>query len=397
MKRKSKLMRACSAALAVALCVPFLSIKLAKADEPAVNSNIGVNLADYIMTQYPDPDTITTKKWEYTNGIIFAGIDKIYKNTEDPRYLQYIKTWVDKYVDSSGNISPIRSGHSLDVIQPSNLLFTLSTDCNDNRYKLCATLTRNKYNNFPVNAEGGFWHKTKYPNQMWLDGQYMAIPFIAKYGHFFAEQGTDQDYCYQTAITQLKLATDHTYDPSSKLFYHAWDQSKSAAWANPVTGASPVFWSRSMGWFAMALVDTLEYIPSDYPGYQDLLGILQNLAQGVKNVQDSNTGLWYQVLDKGNRSDNWLETSGSAMFVYTLKKAVANGYIDPSYESVAEKGWNGVKSKVIFNSDGSIVVKDCAPGMGVQVDYENYINKTKTDHSPHGTAAVLMAASVMEK
>lgn len=382
--------------LTTSLCATAMygSVTSVKAE---TKTNIGVQLADSIIAKYPDPDTITTKQWEYTNGVIFAGMDKIYKNTNDKKYFNYIKTWVDKYVDSTGNISPIRTGHTLDIIQPSNLLFTLNTYGNDARYKLCATLTRNKYNNFPVNTEGGIWHKTNYPNQMWLDGQYMAIPFIARYGDRFAAKGADQDYCYTTAVTQLKLIATHTYDPKTKLFYHAWDQSKVAAWANPTTGVSPEFWSRATGWYAMALVDTLEYIPRDYPGYQDLKDILGNLAEGIKNVQDPKTGLWYQVLDKGDRPDNWLETSGSAMFVYALKKASDKGYISKSYADVAARGWEGVKTKVVTNTDGTMVVKGTAPGMSVQVDYANYVNKLPVDDSPQGIAAVLMAASEMEK
>lgn len=360
------------------------------------NTKIGVQLANDVMTKYKDPDTITAKQWEYTNGVVFAGMEKMYESTKDIKYLNYTKSWVDKYVDNSGNISPIRNEYSLDIIQPSSLLFTLYENSNDEKYKLCAESTRNKYNDFPVNVEGGFWHKSTYPNQMWLDGTYMAIPFIVEYGNKFAKQGIDQKFCYDTAVTQLKLIAKHTMDTNTKLCYHAWDASKNAAWANKTTGTSPEFWSRSMGWYAMALVDTLNYLPKDYPGYEDLKNILSDVAEGIKNVQDPTTGLWYQVLDKGNKSDNWLETSGSAMFVYALKKAADNGYIDKSYENVAMKGWQGVKSKISYTSDGQLVVKDSAQAMGVQVDYKNYVNKQEVDNLPQGIAAVLMAASVME-
>jgi unsaturated rhamnogalacturonyl hydrolase len=360
-------------------------------------TNVGKTLADSIIAKYPDPDTMTTKQWEYTNGVVLYGMNKIYNNTGDAKYLNYEKAFVDKYVGADGTINPIRTGHSLDIIQPSNLLYTLYTKTSEDKYKLCAKLTRDKYNNFPLNGEGGIWHKTNYPNQMWLDGSYMGIPFIARYGSVFAKTDEDRNFCYDLAINQLKLLTSHTMDKDKKLAYHAWDQSKTAAWANKETGVSPVIWSRAMGWYAMALVDTLEYIPRDHQGYQDLKDILQTVAEGLKNYQDPKTGLWYQVMDQGDKQDNWLETSGSAMFVYALKKAATKGYIHQEYVDVANKGWEGVKSAITYDANGVPTVHGTAPGMSVQVDYANYINKTPIDNAPHGIAAVLMAASVMEK
>lgn len=362
----------------------------------AGEGKVGARIADFIMKQWPNPDGITEKKWEYTNGIIFYGMQMIYKKSNDQRYIAYIKSWVDKYVTKKGHINPIRTGHNLDIIQPSNLLFDLAEGSDDLRYKLCATKTRKKYDKFPMNSKGGFWHKANYPNQMWLDGQYMAIPFLARYGATFAEPGLDQDFCYRTAVYQLKLMADHALDQDKKLLYHGWNDNKTAEWADPTTGLSPEFWSRGLGWYCMALVDTLEYLPTDYSGYQDLKHILQTIAAGLQKYQDPLTGLWFQVVDKGDYPENWLETSGSAMFVYTLKKAAAKGYIDEENESVAKKGWNGLKSMVSFSSDGKVVIRGTAQAMGIQSDYSNYVNKSRVDNLPHGMAAVMMAASVME-
>lgn len=366
---------------------------------PRVNAeegNIGTRIADYILKKWPNPDTITTKQWEYTNGIVFCGMEKIYQKTNDLKYFKYIKSWVDKYVDVKGRINPIRFDHNLDVIQPSNLLFNLYEKSNDPKYMLCAIDTRIKYEKFPVNSEGGFWHKTNYPNQMWLDGQYMAVPFIARYGSVFAEPGPEQEFCYKTAVYQLTLLSKHTLDQEKKLLYHGWNDNKTADWADPATGLSSEFWSRSMGWYCMALVDTMEYLPPDYPGYQDLKAILQTVAEGLERYQDPLTGLWFQVIDKGAYPGNWVETSGSAMFVYTLKKATVKSYIDVKYADVALKGWNGVKSMVKFSRGGKMIISGTVQGMGIQGNYANYINKERVDNLPHGMAAVMMAASVME-
>ncbi len=362
----------------------------------AKESNIGTRIADYIIKKWRNPDTITKKQWEYTNGIVFYGIDLLYQKTRDQKYYGYLKEWVDKYVNKKGEIEPIRPGHNLDVIQPSNLLFGLYDGSHDLKYKLCAIKTRKKFEGFPVNSEGGFWHKTNYPNQMWLDGQYMAIPFIVRYGSVFAEAGPERDFCYQTAVFQLKLMAEHALDQEKKLLYHGWNDNKTADWANPATGISPEFWCRGLGWYGMALVDTLEHLPTDYPGYEDLKAILQTIAEGLQRYQDPVTGLWFQVIDKGAYPENWVETSGSAMFVYTLKKAAAKGYIDVNYANVAQKGWNGVKSMVSFSREGEMIIRGSVQGMGIQVNYANYINKERVDNLPHAMAAVMMAASVME-
>ncbi len=357
---------------------------------------IGVQIADYIIKKWSNPDRITTKQWEYTNGIIFYGMELIYRKSKDFKYFNYIKEWVDRYLNKTGAISPIRSGHNLDVIQPSTLLFDLYEASHDPKYQLGAAKTRKKYDDFPVNSEGGFWHKTNYPNQMWADGQYMAIPFIARYGAVFAEPGSDQEYCYRTAVYQLKLLATHGLDQEKKLLYHGWNDNKTADWAHPATGLSPEFWNRGLGWYCMALVDTLEYLPTDYPGSQDLKGILQTIAEGLEKYQDPRTGLWFQVVDKGEYPGNWLETSGSAMFVYTLQKASQKGYIDTKYGAVANKGWGGVRSMVEFTPRGKMIIRGAVQGMGIQANYENYINKERVDNLPHGMAAVMMAASVME-
>lgn len=369
---------------------------IAVEEDAAEEGTIGVQIADYIMKKWPNPDRITTKQWEYTNGIIFYGMELIGKKSRDPKYLSYIKRWVDQYVDKKGRIYPIRSGHNLDIIQPSNLLFDLAEASQDPRYRLCATETRKKFADFPVNSEGGFWHKANYPNQMWADGQYMAIPFIARYGATFAEPGADQEDCYRTAVYQLKLFTAHALNQEKKLLYHGWNDNKTAEWAHPETGLSPEFWSRGLGWYSMALVDTLEYLPADYPGCQDLKVILQTIAEGLAKYQDPRTGLWFQVIDKGDHPGNWLETSGSAMFIYTLRKASQKGYIDAKYEAVADKGWSGIKSMVDITPKGEIVIRGSVQGMGVQTSYANYINKERVDNLPHGMAAIMMAASVME-
>jgi unsaturated rhamnogalacturonyl hydrolase len=231
---------------------------------------------------------------------------------------------------------------------------------------------------------------------MWLDSIYMGEPFLMRY----AALGTCGTYCTDTVYTQMLLLAQHVRDTSTGLLYHAWDDSPAgmkAAWANATTGRSPSVWGRALGWYAMSLVDLLPDLPAGAQ-HDQLLAILQALAMGLKNNQDATTGLWYQVVDQGGKTDNWLETSGSGMFVYTLKVAVNRGYIDSSYLPVAQKGWQGMMSKVTM-SGTTPSITGAVKGMGVQNNYAAYVATTLmpllTD-SPHGLCAVMLAASEME-
>ena len=151
-----------------------------------------------------------------------------------------------------------------------------------------------------------------------------------------------------------------------------------------------------MGWYAMALVDILDDYPADDPRYSWFQDRLRLVVDGLARVQDPLTGLWYQVLDKGHLRDNWRETSGSAMAVYAIKKAVVRGHVDPGYLSVAEKGWRGVQSRILVDPNGLPVIIGAVLGMGPQNDYDSYINKTRLNNSTHALAAIQLAAVAME-
>jgi unsaturated rhamnogalacturonyl hydrolase len=352
---------------------------------------IAVKFADWIIATWPDPTTLTTKGWEYNNGIILHGISKVYEKNRDPRYLAYIKRFVDAYVGEDGTVN-LGPEYNIDTIQPSILLLFLYQETGGEKYRKAAEYVRRAFDSFPKNAEGGFWHKKKYPDEMWLDGIYMGEPFLVRYGRMF---GNDPA-CFDTAVFQVTLAARHTQDPATGLLRHAWDCDRNAAWADPQTGLSPEVWSRGMGWFAMALVDILNDLRADHQGRQELLTTLQKLAVGLKQTQDRASGLWYQVVDKGNLPDNWHETSGSGMFVYAIKAGMDAGYLPRDYREVANKAWTGLQTKVSFGADGAPVISDAVEGMGVQTDYANYVSRKRLQNSPHGLCAIMMAGSQME-
>ncbi|HEX6764321.1 MAG TPA: glycoside hydrolase family 88 protein, partial [Polyangiaceae bacterium] len=281
--------------------------------------------------------------------------------------------------------------HSFDTMQPAVLLPFLYEQTGQNKYAVAADNMRAVYDTIPKNSEGGYWHKQTYPNEMWLDSMYMGEPFLAKYGRMRATCGA---FCNDTPVTQLTLIASHTRDTTTGLLYHAWDADRNATWANTTTGRSPIIWDRALGWYAMTLVDVLPYLPSNHPGRAQLLTILSSLAQGLQATQDS-AGLWHQVVDQATRTDDFVESSGSAMFVYALKLASARGYIAASFADVAARGYTGLMGQVTMDATGP-VINNAVAGMGVQVDYANYVNKMRLTNSSHGLCGILLAASAME-
>jgi len=357
-----------------------------------------VKLANAILTRHtPTINAMTGKGWEYSNSIVLHGMEKVYYHTLDASYLAYIKAYVDTYVDASGNITGL--AQNLDKIHPGIICLFLWEKTGLLKYKTAATNLRNYLMNgapaYPTTPNGGYWHKNNgsYNDIMMADGIYMAHPFLAKYGALFGDNAALDKAASQTMLLAGYLQS------ANNLFKHAWNYPKTATWCDPATGVSKEVWSRGMGWYMMALVDILKYLPASHANYTPMKNLLATLAIGIQNTQDPTTGLWYQVVDKAGSAGNYLETSGSAMFVYALKTAVTYGWINASFLTVAQNGWTGLQTKITTVADGP-KVNDFAPAMGVQTNYSAYVAITSVDCPgsvhPHGYAAILMAGSVME-
>ena len=380
----------------VAAALAWTSIQSAgRQAAPARSPGWGVQFADMVLATWPEPATIDPARngWEYNTGIVLFGMSKMYEATKDPRYLAYIRRWVDLYVDERGVLAWDQDrAHNLDYIQPGMLLLFLYEQTGDSRYRAAARTVREAFAHVPKNADGGFWHKRAYPNEMWIDGIYMGEPFLVRYGRLFG----DADFGNDTAVFQSTLVAEHCLDPKTGLLFHAWDQDKNARWANPKTGVSPVVWSRGMGWYVMALVDILELLPPSHPGYARLHDLLKQNVAGLARVQDPKTGLWFQVLDQPSLRGNWLETSSSGMFIYAIHKAVRLGLVEPSYLGVAERAWKGLQATFERDTGGRPVFTGAVQGMEVQTSAAAYLKIPRLRNSTHGIMAALIAASEME-
>lgn len=337
--------------------------------------------------------------WNYELGTLLEGMDSVWLNTADPRYFNYVKGAVDQFVDPDGSI-PTRKleEYQLDNILLGRQLLLLYGVTQEPRYAKAAELLYQQLMHQPRTPSGGFWHKQRYPNQMWLDGLYMAEPFYAEYAAKFHHPEAFADITHQ-----FVLMDRHARDPKTGLLYHGWDESRQQRWADKQTGLSSQFWARAMGWYMMALVDTLPYYPADDPGRKELITQLERDAAAVVRYQDGASGLWYQVLDKTNAKGNYFESSASCMFVYALASGVRRGYLPTSYVANAERGYRGIQSQFIqTGTENDVSLTRTVKGAGLGGDpyrdgsYAYYIGEKVGTNDPKGIGAFLMASTEME-
>jgi unsaturated rhamnogalacturonyl hydrolase len=340
-------------------------------------------------------DTLVHPEWDYVAGVVLLGIDRVGERTRDPRYASYVKRNVDHFVRPDGTIATYElEEFNLDQINEGKLLFPLYARTHDERYRRAAALLREQLRRHPRTTEGGFWHKKTYPNQMWLDGLYMAQPFYAQYARDFGEPAAFDD-----VAKQLLLMARHARDPRTGLLYHGWDESHSESWADPKTGLSPAFWGRAMGWYAMALVDVLELMPAAHKDRTQLIRVLQDVARAVRDVQDPVSGLWYDVLDQPNRAGNYHEASASSMFVYALARGARRGFLSADYRDVASRGFDGiVRDMITEDAQGLVSLQKVVSVSGLggkqkrSGTFEYYVSEPVVANDLKGVGAFILAA-----
>ncbi|WP_164675032.1 glycoside hydrolase family 88/105 protein [Anditalea andensis] len=339
-------------------------------------------------------------RWGYHQGLIGKSMLDMWEYTGDEKYYDFVRTFGENVIQEDGTINTYdQKSYNIDNINAGKLLIPLYRKTEDERFRKALDTLLHQMENHPRTSEGGYWHKLRYPHQKWLDGIYMASPFLAQYGKEFNEPAY-----YDDVVNQITLMAKHAYDPDKNLFYHGWDESREQDWADDETGLSSNFWSRSIGWYGMAIVDVLDYLPSDHPDREELIQIAKKLAPGIRRFQDEDTGVWYQVTDKGDHEGNYLESSGTAMFIYFLYKGVRKGYLDKEYLTTARKGYEGmVKQFFKVEEDGSVTVTDgcVVAGLGGSGNrdgsYEYYISEPIKDNDPKATAPAIMASIEHER
>jgi len=339
-------------------------------------------------------------KWNYIDGCMVKAILDLYYATGEQRYFYFAKQYIDFFLLADGTIL----GYSIDEYNCDNInmgkvLFDLYKITGEEKYKTAIELLFGQLLTQPRIDAGNFWHKQIYPNQVWLDGLYMVQPFYMDYEMLFNSKRN-----YQDIFRQFKNVYDIMRDKETGLFYHGYDESRQMFWADKETGLSKNFWTRSIGWFCMALVDTIEKLDEQFfYEYQTLQSYLKEALDAVLKVADPTTKMFYQVTNAGNRAGNYLETSGSCAIAYSLMKGARLGYLPTYYFDYGKEIFNSVAKHKLVLTDKTFALKDIClvaglGGMPGKGDYklrdgtfEYYISEPKVDNDAKGVAPFLFA------
>jgi unsaturated rhamnogalacturonyl hydrolase len=347
----------------------------------------------------------TKAAWNYTSGFFAHSLLELGQASGDSAFSDFGSRIVSSCILPDGTIRGYdRDEFNLDMITPGRAVLDLYRTTHEPRFKAAAMVLRHQLADQPRTFDGGFWHKKIYPEQMWLDGLYMAAPFYAEFGEQFGDGGATED-----AVRQILLVNQHLYDPSTGLYYHAWDSKRVQPWANPATGVSPNFWGRSIGWYGMATVDILDTLRREKIQTGPVAAVLSRIADGIVRWQDPGTGAWYQVLDKGARPGNYLEATASCMYVYVLAKGINEGWLDSGkYTPAALSGFEGlVREFIRTDAAGATSLEGCclvaglggrnAAGRARDGSFDYYVSEPVVANDLKGVPAFILAGIEVQK
>ncbi|GGZ97654.1 hypothetical protein GCM10008090_02450 [Arenicella chitinivorans] len=369
-------------------------------------TTIAVNLADSEITRRGDSliygkfDDVRERRtqWTYTTGLLMESLDDVSQLTGEPRFSTYAKSIMDSYLGDDEPIKGYRpENYNIDDINSGKMIQRLYARTSDAKYRAAIDALATTLETHPRTSDGAYWHKKRYPHQLWLDGVYMGMPFLAGVGNM-----QSNPHKVEAAAHEFIIARERLRDPQSGLYYHAWDEVKQQVWADSETGRSKYFWSRGLGWYAMALVDILDVIPAERAELREpLLAMIPELADSLLKYQDE-SGAWYQITDMPDATGNYLEASGTAMFTYFLAKAVNQGYLPSSYQSAAEKAYNGLVTEFIsIDANGhwhlDNICEVAGLGFGRDGSYHYYMSERLVSDDPKGYGPAIMAVVQIAK
>jgi unsaturated rhamnogalacturonyl hydrolase len=346
-------------------------------------------------------DFVKKPKWGYTQGLIAYSMTKLYLTTKDSSYFNYVKKFADLFINNKGEILTYTlDKYNIDNINGGKFLFDMYNITNEEKYLKALQLLRTQIEKHPRTKIGVFWHKKIYENQVWLDGLYMGAPFYAQCVKELKEPVAN----YNDVAKQLILGDSVTLDRTTGLNFHAWDESRLQKWSNPETGHSPHFWGRSMGWYMMAMVDVLDFLPKNHPQRKQIIANLNRLTKALANYQDKQTGMWYQVTDLGGKEGNYVESSCTAMYIYAIAKGINKKYLDKDFKTVVQKAYCGmIANATQVNEDGTTsITKACSvAGLGGNPyrdgSYEYYIREPIRNDDPKVIGPFILASLEMNK
>ena len=329
--------------------------------------------------------------WNYIDGCMLNALLSLSESTGEPLFADFVLTFTDAFIADDGAIRTYDPAkYNLDDINEGRILFPLYQRTGQEKYRLAADRLARQLRDQPRTEEGNFWHKLIYPDQVWLDGIYMAQPFQALYEKHFGNGD------YSDIVKQIETVRARMFDPQKRLYYHGYDASKSVFWADPATGCSQNFWLRAIGWFATALADLLEIV--DDPAEDRLKPIFVELMEGIAPYADPETGMYYQVVDQGGREGNYLETSGSSMIAYAMLKGVRLGVLPREYAALGQRTFDGILRRYLkaegedVELGGICLVAGLGPADNPRRDgsYAYYISEPVVKNDAKGVAPLVM-------
>ena len=337
--------------------------------------------------------------WNYIDGCMLTALLSMSEITGDMRYFNFAEHFVDSFVAEDGTIRTYNMDkYNLDDVNEGRVLFPLYEKTHKEKYKKAAALLRKQLSEQPRTEEGNFWHKAIYPNQVWLDGLYMAQPFYALYEKHF---GTAD---FSDMLRQIETVRAKMFDENKRLYYHGYDASRKAFWADPQTGCSRNFWLRSIGWFAVALADLIEIVPAGAANDR-LRAVFAELMEGTAHWADGESGMYWQVVDQGGRDGNYLETSGSSMLAYAMLKGARLGVLPKEYAAKGEKTFRGIVKRYLsftgsdLNLGGICLVAGLGPENNRRRDgsYEYYISEPVVENDAKGVAPFILCYTEIKR
>jgi unsaturated rhamnogalacturonyl hydrolase len=340
--------------------------------------------------------------WNYIDGCMVNSLYELYKTTNEKKYIDFIKYYVNYYVFEDGTIRGYDpKKYSTDDVCESRILFDLYNETKEDKYLKAIELTYSQVKEQPRTSTGNFWHKQIYPNQVWLDGLYMIQPFYVRYQTVMGKKD------YQDTVSQFKNVRKFMFNETDKLYYHGYDDAKRMFWANPETGLSKNYWLRSIGWFLVGLVDCLNYMDEQmYDEYNSLKEILKEAIDGILQYQDKNSKMFWQVPNFPGREGNYLETSGSAMVAYAILKGARLEVLPERYRQIGVDIFNGIINKYLtikedgdLNLAGICLVAGLGPDDNLRRDgsYEYYISEPVVENDAKGVGPLIMAYTEIKK
>lgn len=347
-------------------------------------------LADYFEDYVKRYAPYKGGRWCYEDGLIYRGLEFLHVETGEARWLDHLKRMVDLQVDSNGQLLGYDlSEYNIDNTQSGCALLYLHSQTNDSRYMTAADLLAAQFATHPRTRSGVFWHKLRYPWQIWLDGLYMGHPFPIAHAQCHNEQATVAD-----SLRQFDVALDVLLDPEKGLHKHAYDEARKQPWADKETGHSAAFWARAIGWLAMALVDVAALVGDDFAPLRARTITLLNTIAALR-VKD---GLWLQVIDRPDLAGNYQETSASAMFAYAFERGARLGLVERQTDLTADL----IAQSLTQTTDGRFeMVKICeVAGLGWYEDRfrdgsaEYYVSEALASDDPKGVGPLMMAAAL---